>query len=168
MTEKRRNGIIAVLGAALVLYVPGLFAQVTVEPIPQVIPDVARAEMKASSGLTWTPMSAPGFPAGRLMAVVHGDPTSNRDYIIRIRLPDGYRVPVHWHPNSEHITVLTGTFQLAMGTTADWSKLRSFGPGDFIYAPGRMPHYAAAKGNTIIQLNGNGPFATNLGVPPSQ
>ena len=84
-----------------------------------------------------------------------------------IRFPAGYRFPVHWHPNSEHVTVLSGRLLLAMGNTADQSKLRSYGPGDFIYAPARMSHYGGAKTATVVQLNGTGPFAINLGVAPA-
>lgn len=130
-------------------------------------PEASRVELRTAKVLIWSELNVPGFAPGVTMAVVHGDPNANRDYIIRLRLPAGYRFPVHWHPNSEHLTVLSGTFLLAMGNTADESKLKAYGPGDFIYAPARMSHFGGARTATEIQLNGNGPFAINLGVAPS-
>ena len=129
-------------------------------------PEASRVELRTTKVLVWSDLNIPGFAPGVTMAVVHGDPGANRDYIIRLRLPAGYRFPVHWHPNSEHLTVLSGTLLLAMGNTVDDSKLKSYGPGDFIYAPARMAHFGGAKTATEIQLNGNGPFAINLGVAP--
>jgi quercetin dioxygenase-like cupin family protein len=128
--------------------------------------EASRVELRTTKVLVWSDLNVPGFAPGVTMAVVHGDPGANRDYIIRLRFPAGYRFPVHWHPNSEHLTVLSGTLLLAMGNTADNSKLKSYGPGDFIYAPARMSHFGGAKTATEIQLNGNGPFAINLGVAP--
>lgn len=129
-------------------------------------PEASRIELRPTKVLIWSDLNVPGFAPGATMAVVHGDPGANRDYIIRLKFPAGYRFPVHWHPNSEHLTVLSGTFLLAMGNTADESKLKAYGPGDFIYAPARMSHFGGARTATEIQLNGNGPFAINLGVAP--
>ena len=131
--------------------------------------EASRIELRTAKVLIWSELNVPGFAPGVTMAVVHGDPNANRDYIIRLRFPAGYRFPVHWHPNSEHLTVLSGTFLLAMGNTADESKLKVYGPGDFIYAPARMSHFGGARTAVEVQLNGNGPFAINLGVaPPSK
>ena len=129
--------------------------------------EASRVELRPAKILIWSDLNVPGFAPGATMAVVHGDPGANRDYIIRLRFPAGYRFPVHWHPNSEHLTVLSGTLLLAMGNTADQSKLKAYGPGDFIYAPARMSHFGGARTATEIQLNGNGPFAINLGVAPA-
>ncbi|HEY3257437.1 MAG TPA: hypothetical protein VGJ64_01165 [Gemmatimonadaceae bacterium] len=54
---------------------------------------------------------------------------------------------------------------LAPGGSGDVSAEKSYGPGDFLYLPARNPHYGGAKGVTIVQLHGMGPFAINLGTP---
>lgn len=65
-------------------------------------------------------IEVPGFDSGMEIAVVHGDPNApSGDYTLRLAFPDGYRLPPHWHPKAEHLTVLSGTFLLAMGETAD-------------------------------------------------
>ena len=118
-----------------------------------------------SGGVTWVDFSSPGFDPGVKLAVLHGNPAGRGDYTVRLMFPDGYKFPVHWHPGAEHVTVLSGNFQLAMGTSGDWSAVRSYGPGDFIYAPARHPHYGGAIGQTVIQLHGDGPFQIMLGSP---
>ncbi len=97
--------------------------------------------------------------------MIHGDPGGTGDYTLRLQFPDGYEFPPHWHPMGEHITVLSGVFRLGMGGTANAAAIREYQPGDFLYAPGRMPHFGGARGATVIQLHGNGPFSINLGSP---
>ena len=120
--------------------------------------------MTGAAGITWSPLDVKGFAPGAKMAVIHGNP-ANSDYTIRLQFPDGYQFPVHWHPKAEHLTVLSGTFLLAPGGSGDVSAEKEYAPGDFLYLPARNPHYGGAKGVTIVQLHGMGPFAINLGTP---
>lgn len=130
-----------------------------------VVVEGQQPEMQATAGMSWTDLETPGFRPGAKMAVVHGNPMGTGDYTIRLRFPDGYEFPVHWHPNGEHVTVLQGTFMLGMGRSVDRAALRTYMPGDFIYAPAKMPHFGGVRGETVIQLHGEGPFAINLGSP---
>jgi ketosteroid isomerase-like protein len=114
--------------------------------------------------VTWQPLDVKGFAPGAKMAVIHGDP-ANGNYVLRLDLPAGYRFPVHWHPGTENVTVLEGTLLLGMGNTANTSAEKAYKEGDYLYIPGRNPHFGGAKGHTIIQLHGTGPFAINLGAP---
>lgn len=144
-------------------------AVVTTTPMPTgetVAADAATMEMHEGSGLVWTDLVAPGFAPGVKRAVVHGNPAGLGDYTIRLQFPAGYQVPVHWHPKGEHVTVLSGAFNVAMGITRDESRLRTYRPGDFIYMPGRTSHYATMRVPTTVQLHGIGPFQLNLGVAP--
>ncbi len=144
-------------------------AVVSTTPLPVVAPvamDASTMEMRDNASLIWTDLVAPGFAPGVKRAVIHGDPSGTGDYTLRLQFPDGYQVPVHWHPKGEHVTVLSGTFNYAMGNTRDVSRLRTYRPGDFIYMPGRTSHYATTRGVTTVQLHGMGPFQLNLGVAP--
>ena len=130
-----------------------------------VVMDMEQPQIQASAGLQWSDLKVPGFAPGVKIAVLHGDPSKKGDYTIRLRMPDNYVVPPHWHPGGEHVTVLQGSFSLGMGETFDRGALRTYGPGDFLYAPAKMPHFAATKGETVVQLHGEGPFAINLVKP---
>ena len=93
------------------------------------------------------------------MAVVSGDPDkTGAPFVIRIKNPDGSKVPPHWHPTDEHITVLTGTFVVGMGSTFDPAGGQELTVGSYMLVPKQMPHFATAKGDVIIQVHGIGPF----------
>ncbi len=126
---------------------------------------VGTMAMAGGSTIQWGDLKVPGFPAGAKIAAIHGDPASTGDYVVRLQFPDGYRFPVHWHPKAEHLTVLSGTFLLGMGGTVNTATEKSYQPGDFLYLPARKPHSGGAKGVTVVQLHGTGPFAINLGTP---
>ena len=67
--------------------------------------------------LKWGPRP-PGLPEGAQAAVVEGDPSKAGPFVVRLDLPDGYEVRPHWHPTSERISVLRGTF--LMGDGRNW------------------------------------------------
>ena len=48
------------------------------------------------------------LPPGAEVAVLEGDPAKEGQFTMRLRLPDGYKVPPHWHPKVEHVTVFSG------------------------------------------------------------
>ena len=128
--------------------------------------DVSDLQVVPAAGINWTDFSSPGFAPGVKIAVLHGDPAAKGNYTLRLRFPAEYKFPVHWHPGGEHLTVLWGTFMLGMGSTEDWTTVRTHEPGDFLYIPPRHPHFGGAgRGVTVIQLHGEGPFQLFLGSP---
>ena len=140
------------------------------EPAPPAVAsadDPADMEIVGNAALKWTPLELPGFKPGLEMVVIHGDPSQTGDYTLRLRFPDGYDFPAHWHPNGEHLTVIRGTFKLAMGAREGAEPLKSYKAGDFLYIPGKMPHYGGATGITEIQLHGMGPFKVELSAQSS-
>ena len=100
----------------------------------------------------------PSLPKGARIAVLEGDPSKEGPFTFRVKLPDGYRIPPHTHPKVERITVIAGTFNLGMGKTFDESKMHEMPAGTYGYWPAGMVHYAAAKGETVLQLHGAGPW----------
>lgn len=121
----------------------------------------------AGSGLTWIDFRPPGFDPGVKLAVLQGDPGAKGPYVLRLMFPAGYRFPVHWHPSVENLTVVSGPFQIALGNTADYSALKTYSPGDYLYVPPKHAHFggSAASGPAVIQLHGEGPFQVILGAP---
>ena len=110
---------------------------------------------------------APAFiPAGAQLAVLEGDPTaSSGDFTIRLKLPDGYKIPPHWHPTRENVTVISGTFKVGMGDTFDESKMNAFPAGSFAYLDPDMHHYAMAEGEVVVQVHGASPLQFNYVHP---
>jgi mannose-6-phosphate isomerase-like protein (cupin superfamily) len=106
---------------------------------------------------------APAFvPPGAQIAVLEGDPmASSGDFTIRFKMPDGYKIAPHTHPNRENVTVLSGTLKVGMGDQFDTSKMMSFAAGSFAYLDPSMHHYAMASGETVIQIHGMSPVKFN-------
>jgi quercetin dioxygenase-like cupin family protein len=98
------------------------------------------------------------LPSGAQGAVLQGDPAKPGPFTMRLKLPDGYRIPPHYHPAIEHITVLQGTFALGMGEQVDAAKEKPLVAGSFAFMPPGMRHFARAQGETIVQLHGTGPW----------
>lgn len=96
---------------------------------------------------------------GATMAVVSGNPDKAGDlFAIRIKMVDGLKIPPHWHPQDEHITVLKGTFLLGMGEKWDAAGLKPLPAGTFAMMPKEMRHFGQSKGEAIVQVHGVGPF----------
>ncbi len=111
---------------------------------------------------------APAFiPAGAQVAVLEGDPTaSTGDFTIRIKMPAGYKIPAHWHPTRENVTVISGSFKVGMGDSFDESKMHTFPAGSFAYLDPDMHHYAmAVGGETVVQVHGMSPVQFNYVNP---
>ena len=107
--------------------------------------------------VAWKPAPA-SLPAGAKAAVLEGNPKEGGPFTMRINLPDGYRIPPHYHPAAERVTVIKGTFQLGMGDKFDSSALKSFPAGSYLSMKPETRHFARAKGSTVVQINGVGPW----------
>ena len=102
----------------------------------------------------------PIFPAGAEMAVMQGDPSkANALFTVRLRFPDGYVLPAHWHPTDENVTVISGTFLVGMGDRFDPAALLPpLRAGGFITAPANANHFATVRDPTVVQVHAMGPF----------
>jgi len=106
--------------------------------------------------LEWRPSDA--LPPGALVAVLEGDPSKEGFFAMRIKMPDGYRVPAHSHGKEERVTVLSGVLHLGHGDTYDASKTRALTPGTYSSMQPGMTHFGYMTGETILQLSTMGPW----------
>lgn len=107
--------------------------------------------------LKWTPIIK-----GCDLAPVAGDMNAEGEpFVLRIRCADGSKIPAHWHPTDENVTVLKGTFLVGMGESFDESKLQTMNVGNFVTVPKETRHFAMSKGETIVQVHAAGPFKVN-------
>jgi mannose-6-phosphate isomerase-like protein (cupin superfamily) len=115
--------------------------------------------------ITYGPVPA-FLQAGAQLAVLEGDPTaSSGDFTVRLKMPDGYKISPHWHPNRENVTVISGNLKVGMGDTFDESKMMAFAAGSFAYLDPSMHHYAMASGETVVQVHGMSPLQFNYVNP---
>jgi quercetin dioxygenase-like cupin family protein len=99
----------------------------------------------------------PNFPKGAQLVVLYGNPGAKGAFALRFKMPDGYKIAPHWHSQDEQLTILSGTFILHMGDSMD-APAHTLDAGAFHFLPAKMHHAAEAKGETSLELHGNGPF----------
>jgi quercetin dioxygenase-like cupin family protein len=99
------------------------------------------------------------IPPGAKFAVLEGDPSKEGPFVMRLLLPDGYSIPPHTHPKTERVTVISGTFNIAMGDKLDKKSGRKMPAGTFGFWEAGMKHFVWAEGKTVVQLHGMGPWA---------
>jgi hypothetical protein len=109
------------------------------------------------SELSWR-KPPPGLPPSTEAALLDGNPTEPGLFFMRLRLPDGTQLRPHWHSIDEHITILSGRLAVGMGETWSTQNLTDLPPGSYASMPALQRHFALARGETIVQLTGSGPF----------
>ena len=108
-----------------------------------------------SDALTWSAPAAYG--QGARIAVVKGDPTKEGMYVVRLKVPAGFKIPAHKHPNDENVTVLSGSFNIGTGDKLDEKKGIVVKAGGYSFVAKSMSHYAWFTEDTVLQLHGMGP-----------
>jgi len=98
------------------------------------------------------------LPPGAEIAVLEGDPSKPGPFVFRVKAPEGFTIPPHVHPKAERITVIAGTFHIAMGEKVDKNTGKAMPAGSFGYWPAGMKHFAWVTGETIVQFHGVGPW----------
>ena len=100
----------------------------------------------------------PVFEKGAMFTVVSGNPMADGPYVVRLKMPAGYKINPHWHPTDENVTVISGTFAVGMGEKFDKATMSELPAGGFALLPAEMRHYAMAKTAAVVQVHGMGPF----------
>ena len=113
--------------------------------------------------LKWT--DVPSLPAGAKITVIEGPLNEAVPFTFRLKFPANYQIPAHWHPAIEHVTVITGTFNMGTGDKLDRSKTRALSAGGVAIMQPKTNHFAWTKGETIVQVHGVGPWAINYVNP---
>jgi len=111
----------------------------------------------APDGLKWSAGPA-ALPKGAQIAVLFGDPSKEGGFAYRLKLPPGFKVAAHTHPADENVTVISGSLHFGMGPKLDEQKGDALKAGGFVQFSKGMQHYAWFTEETVIQINGNGPW----------
>lgn len=114
-------------------------------------------EFASADAVKWG-AGPPSLPPGSQMAILTGDPTKKGPFTIRLKFPDGYKIPAHQHPTYETVTVISGVANIGMGDKFDEAKAKELKEGGFVNLPANMNHFAFAIGETVVQINSEEPF----------
>jgi quercetin dioxygenase-like cupin family protein len=101
------------------------------------------------------------LPPGAQIAVLDGDPSqAGMSYTIGLKMPDGYRVPPHWHPSDASVNVVQGSFIMGVGEKVEPAQAQEMTAGSYMRVSKGVRHYEWTKGETIIYVYGLGPLDT--------
>jgi hypothetical protein len=112
--------------------------------------------MAAPDELKWS--DVPSLPAGAKIAVIEGPLNEAAPITFRLKFPADYQIPAHWHPGIEHVTVISGTFNMGTGDKLDRSQTRALSGGGFAVMQPKTTHFGWNQNETIVQVHGVGPW----------
>ncbi len=112
--------------------------------------------MISPDDLKWA--DVPSLPPGAKIAVIEGPMSEPVAFTVRLKFPANYRIPAHWHPTVERVTVLSGTFYMGVGDKLDPQKSTALTPASVMILQPKTHHFAWTKEEVVVQLNGVGPW----------
>ena len=119
--------------------------------------------MVTSEELKW--VDVPSLPPGAKLAVIEGPLNQAVPVTFRVKFPANYQLPAHWHPGIEHVTVMSGTFNMGMGDKLDRAKTKALTGGAVAIMQPKTNHFAWTKDETIVQVHGMGPWGVTYVNP---
>jgi quercetin dioxygenase-like cupin family protein len=114
--------------------------------------------MVNAGDVTWKD-GPPSLPKGSQMAVLYGDPSKDGIFVMRLKFPANYKIAPHTHAVDEVVTVVSGEFNLGMGTQFDAGKTKALKAGGVVAMPPGMQHYVQINQETVVQLSTRGPWS---------
>jgi len=112
--------------------------------------------MMSPADLKWA--DVPSLPPGAKIAVIEGPPTEAVPFTFRLKFPANYKIPAHWHPAIEHVTVISGSLNLGMGDKLDEAKTKPLSVGSVAIMQPKTNHFGWTKEETVVQVHGIGPW----------
>jgi hypothetical protein len=122
-----------------------------------------RMMMATPDEFKWS--DVPSVPPGAKATVIEGPMNEAVPITFRLKFPANYKLPAHWHPGIEHVTVISGTFNMGAGDKLDMSKTQALPAGSVAIMQPRTNHFAWTGEETIVQVHGVGPWAINYVNP---
>ena len=119
--------------------------------------------MLSPGDLKW--VEVPSLPPGAKLAVIEGPLNEAVPFTFRLRLPANYQIPAHWHTAVERVTVISGTVNMGIGDKLERSKTKPLGPGSMAIMQPKTNHFLWTKEETVVQLNGTGPWVITYVSP---
>ena len=140
-------------GAAAVLALSCAGPEIGVMKFPAgEVQHVVRAD-----GADWKPCP-PALPKDCEMAVLEGNPKAADLFTVRFRVREKMKLPPHWHPKDERVTIISGKVAVAFGADSAREDATEFGAGDYYVNARHQLHSVWVEGPTVIQITGIGPW----------
>jgi hypothetical protein len=106
----------------------------------------------------------PSWP-GTQVAVLQGNPAGKGPFVFRFRMPDGYWTHPHSHPVAARVRVVSGTYLVGKGSVLDAAAAQTYPAGSEITLEAGRIHFDGAKGETVVEVSGEGPWGATFVDP---
>src|SRR6478609_50913 len=134
-----------------------MLAGITLGAVPQVYAQGPGAHSTVTPDqLEWK--DVPALGSGVKLALIEGPMNEAVPFTVRIKFPAGAKVPAHWHPAIEHVTVISGVFNAGVGDKLDESKTKPLPVGSIAIMQPKTTHFGVFNEETILQVHGIGPW----------
>jgi mannose-6-phosphate isomerase-like protein (cupin superfamily) len=125
-----RRTVVATL--ALALFPSGARSEEPTNPAAAVLKSHI---MISPEEIKWEDCSS-ALPPGAKCATIEGDRSApNVLFTYRVKVPDNYKIAPHFHPADEHLTVISGKFNMGLGDKFDAKATSPMGAGSFMVMP---------------------------------
>ena len=102
----------------------------------------------------------------RYLALYGDSSAEGEPFVFRLEVQSGFELGPHTHPIIEHLTVLSGNFFVGIGETFDREAATAYGAGSYLAIAAEVPAYMWVEEETVVQVHGVGPLATEFIAPP--
>jgi len=117
----------------------------------------------ASDALKW--VNAPAsLPAGAKVAILHGDLAKPGAFTFRLKLPAGYQLKPQSSSAINRMFVVSGALNFGAGEKFDDARTMPLYAG-YAHWPNNGSYFAFTKEETVIEIEGVGPWAVNYVNP---
>jgi quercetin dioxygenase-like cupin family protein len=101
--------------------------------------------------LKWEDVCA--LPPGAKVAVLEGPLDQATPFILQFKVPADCKIPAHWHPAIEHVTVLSGTLNMGAGDKLYLAKTHALLAGSVSIIAAQINHFGWTKEETVVQAH---------------
>lgn len=92
-------------------------------------------------------------------AILAGDPNKEGIFVVRVKFPPNYAIPIHHHNHYEYDTIISGSCNIAKGNTFNKENGLLATAGTFVAIPPHIAHFGwTGPEGAIIQISGMGPW----------
>lgn len=101
----------------------------------------------------------PSLPPGAKVSILEGNPGLETFFTMRVKFPPYYKLPAHWHPKDERVTVIEGAVYVGFGDVTDTTNAQKFTQGAYYVNPTESHHFVFTQSEGVVmQISGIGPW----------
>src|SRR5262245_45045844 len=112
------------------LHTPGLLAVLALALVAADHAETKGEAVHTPGDFKWQD-GPPSLPKGARIVLLEGDPSRPGAFVMRVKMPDGYRIAPHTHPKDERVTVISGTLYMGMGGKFDQKAGKAMPAGSY-------------------------------------